>query len=181
MVRGIEAVLSRPASASASSTEMWYYDAYALSWEGFGVHLVVPEVRANTAVTSSEYATSSSQSSSVTIATPVPLVTPTGCHVVLEVCALPYNIDLPQMMLCGHISPLTFHVTREHMVLLGRIAASLGLLDEPPPAPEAEVQAKSSLGVRVKRRSTMEMFDIMTDVKDLYVLCKHRISRQLRS
>lgn len=170
-VRGVEAVLSRPASASASATEMWYYDGYAASWEGFGVHLVVPVMKVNTAVSASEHATSSSQSSSVAVATPVSLLAPTGCQLLLEVCALPYNIDLPQIVLCGHISPLQFHVTREHMVLLGRIAASLGLMDEPAEDTEAELQGNtthSSMGVRVKKRSTMEMFDIMTDVKDLY-------------
>ncbi len=132
---------------------------------------MVPELRANTSVTASDFAASTSNASSVTVATPVPLLSPAVCNLLLEVCALPYNIDLPQMILCGHISPLNFHITREHMILLGKIAASLGLTDEPLPNPEAEEQEKrSSLGVRVKKHSTMEMFDIMSDVKDLYVL-----------
>jgi hypothetical protein len=163
-INGTEAVLSRPAGARASPDDLWYYDAYAASWEGFGIHLIVPVVRTNTAASSNEY-TSTSQAASVTVATPVALLQPASCQLLLEVCALPYNIDLPQIILCGHISPLQCQITREHTILLGKIAASLGVMDPVPEDPEAP---PNQSGVRVKKRSTMEMFDIMTDVKDLY-------------
>lgn len=162
-INSTEAVLSRPAGSSAAPDDMWYYDAYAASWEGVGVYLVVPVKKTNTSVSSNDFA-SSSQASKVTVPTPVALLQPASCSVLLEVCALPYNIDLPQIIACGHISPLQCHITREHMVLLGKIAASLGLMD--PVAVDPAAPPNKS-GVRVKKRSSMEMFDIMTDVKDL--------------
>lgn len=146
-----EAALTRPAAAGAGGL-MWLYDAYAAKLEGLSIS-IVPNPNART----------------------VPLLFPVSFNLIAEVCALPYKSELPQIIVCGHISPVRMALDKDAMFLLARIAALSGFMEETEEV-EAETRekrkrAKAALAMhKKKRKGIMDLADIVgEDMSTSYV------------